>query len=36
VLGDKVWVKNYDDAGVIKWLYLLRNSGTELFRLPLY
>lgn len=36
VLGDKVWVKNYDDAGVIKWLYSLRNTGTELFRLPLY
>lgn len=36
LLGDKVWVKNYDDAGVIKWLYSIRNTGTELFRIPLY
>ncbi len=36
VLGRKIWVKDYDGTGVLKWLYALRNSGTELHRLPLF
>lgn len=37
VLGGKTWVKNYVEAGLVKitWLYSLRNSGTELFRMIL-
>lgn len=36
VLGMKMWVKKYDSAGVLTWLYSLRNTGTELHRLPLF
>jgi hypothetical protein len=36
VLGKKLWVKDYDGTGVLKWLYSLRNSGAELHRLPLF
>jgi hypothetical protein len=36
VLGRKVWVKDYDGTDTIKWLYSLRNTGTELHRLPLF
>jgi hypothetical protein len=36
LLGRKTWVKDYDGADVLKWLYVLRNSGAEVFRLPLF
>jgi hypothetical protein len=36
VLGKKVWVKDYDGTDTLKWLYSLRNTGTELHRLPLF
>ena len=36
VLGKKVWVKDYDGTDTLKWLYVLRNTGTELHRLPLF
>lgn len=38
VLGDKLWIHNYQELGVTKltWLYSLRNSGTELHRMLLY
>lgn len=36
VIGSKIFVKNYDAAGVIKWLYSMRNSGTEVHRLMLF
>lgn len=36
VTGKKVWVKDYDGTGVILWLYSLRNSGSEMHRLPLF
>lgn len=36
LLGRKTWVKDYDGTDVLKWLYVLRNSGTEVFRLPLF
>lgn len=35
-LGGKIWVKNYDDAGTISWLYSLMNTGTALHRLMLF
>lgn len=32
-VGDKIWTKIYTDGATkIKWVYKLRNSGTELFR----
>lgn len=36
LLGRKTWVKDYDGTDVLKWLYVLRNTGAEVFRLPLY
>jgi len=36
VLGCKIWVKDYDGTDTLKWLYSLRNTGTELHRLPLF
>lgn len=36
VLGKKVWVKDYDGTDTLKWLYSLRNTGTEVHRLPLF
>ncbi len=33
VVGDKMWECNFNDGGTkISWIYLLRNTGTELFR----
>lgn len=34
--GQKLWTKNLDSTGTVKWLYSHRNSGSELYRLPLY
>lgn len=36
LLGKKTWVKDYDGTDTLKWVYALRNSGTELHRLPLF
>jgi hypothetical protein len=38
ILGDKLWIKNYVEGGIIKatWLYSLANTGTVLHRLLLY
>jgi len=38
LLGDKLWVKNYVESGVVKatWLYSLANTGTVLHRLLLF
>jgi len=38
VLGDKLWLKVYQESGVDKvlWLYNLRNTGTEVHRLMLF
>lgn len=38
IVGDKLWIKNYQESGVTKltWLYSLRNTGTELHRILLY
>ena len=38
VIGDKLWLKKYQESGVTKltWLYSLRNTGTELHRLLLF
>ena len=37
LVGDKLWLKAYKEAGVEKlvWLYSLRNSGTEVHRMLL-
>ena len=37
LLGDKVWVKDYVESGVVKlsWVYSIRNTGTEVHRLLL-
>jgi len=33
VVGDKMWECTFNDGGTsISWIYLLRNTGTELFR----
>jgi hypothetical protein len=36
LLGKKVWVRDYDGTDTLKWVYALRNTGTELHRLPLF
>lgn len=36
LLGKKAWVMDYDGTDTLKWVYALRNSGTELHRLPLF
>lgn len=38
IVGDKLWVKNYTEGGVIKatWIYSLANTGTVLHRLLLF
>lgn len=36
VLGNKIWVKNYDSSGNIRWLYSLGNTLTVLHRLLLF
>lgn len=36
LLGKKIWIKDYDGTDTLKWVYSLRNSGTELHRLPLF
>jgi hypothetical protein len=38
ILGDRLWIKNYVESGVVKatWLYSLANTGTVLHRLLLY
>lgn len=38
ILGDKLFIKNYLESGVVKlsWLYSIRNSGIEMHRLLLF
>lgn len=36
LLGHKIWVKNYDSAGTIRWLYSLSNTGTPLHRVMIF
>lgn len=36
VIGNKMWVEDYDGTGTIRWLYSLRNTGTELHRMMLF
>ena len=37
VIGDKLWLKDYVESGVVKlsWVYSLRNTGTEVHRMLL-
>ena len=35
VLGHKIWVKNYDTANTIQWLYSMQNTGTAVHRMML-
>jgi hypothetical protein len=32
VLGNKIWVKNYDSTQDIQWVYALQNTGAILHR----
>lgn len=36
LLGDKVWLKNYDPLGKIKWVYAMMNTGQVLHRIMIY
>ena len=36
VAGQKIWVKNLDSTGTVKWLYSLANTGVTVYRLMLY
>jgi hypothetical protein len=36
VLGQKIWVKNYDASENIKWLYVLGNTLTVLHRIMIF
>jgi hypothetical protein len=36
ILGGKVWIKDYDSTGSVRWLYSLMNTGTAVHRLMLY
>lgn len=36
IAGQKVWIKNYDPNGVIKFLYSMMNTGQVLHRVMLY
>lgn len=36
VIGDKIWVKDFDGTGTILYLYSIRNTGAELHRLMLF
>lgn len=37
LVGDKLWIKDYLESGVVKlsWVYSLRNTGTEVHRMLL-
>lgn len=35
IVGNRLWIKDYDDTNTIEWLYAPRQSGTELFRMLL-
>lgn len=35
VLGNKIWVKNLDTTGAVRWVYSLRNSDVVLHRMML-
>lgn len=35
LLGNKIWVKNYDSTKSVQWVYSLMNTGTMLHRLML-
>lgn len=36
VIGNKIWVKDYDGTGTIRYLYSIRNTGAELHRMMLF
>lgn len=33
LLGNKIWIKNLSSAGIIKWLYVLQSTSTNLRRI---
>lgn len=35
LIGNKIWVKNYDSTKTVQWVYSLQNTGTMLHRLML-
>jgi hypothetical protein len=36
VIGNKIWVKNLSTSGVVKWLYCLQSTSTNLRRIMLF
>lgn len=36
LIGDRVWLKNYDPVGTIKWIYAMMNTGTVLHRIMIF
>lgn len=36
LLGNKIWIKNLSSAGVVKWLYCLQSTSTNLRRIMLF
>lgn len=36
VIGNKIWVKNLSTAGLVKWLYVLQSTSTNLRRIMLF
>lgn len=36
LIGNRVWLKNYDPLGTIKWIYAMQNTGQALHRLMLF
>jgi hypothetical protein len=36
VLGNKIWVKNYDSTANIQWVYALQNTGAILHRVMIF
>lgn len=36
LLGNKIWIKNFSTTGVIKWLYCLQSTSTNLRRIMLF
>lgn len=36
LIGNKIWIKNLSSAGVVKWLYVLQSTSTNLRRIMLF
>jgi hypothetical protein len=36
LLGNKIWIKNLSTAGVVKWMYVLQSTSTNVRRIMLF